>query len=55
MILNLNQVKENEDGQLELMVDHIMNMAQAAGLNAENTTVIQEVGEKCKSFESGDP
>lgn len=35
-------------------MDNIVKMAEAAGLNAENTTIIREVGEKCKTFEVKD-
>lgn len=50
---NSNQVKE-KDGNLELEVDLIVKFAQAGGLNAEHTTILREVGEKCKSFEIED-
>lgn len=50
---NSNQVQE-KDGKLELAVDVIVKLAQAGGLNAENATILREVGEKCKTFEIED-
>lgn len=35
-------------------MDIIVKIAEASGLNAEHTTILREVGEKCKSFEIED-
>lgn len=50
---NSNQIKE-KNGKFELNVDVIVKLAQAGGLDAEKTAILQEVGEKCKTFEIED-
>lgn len=43
-----NQADE-KDGKLELNVPNLVKMAEANGLSQENCTIVEEVGNKCKS------
>lgn len=45
---DLNQADE-KDGKLELNVPNLVKMAEANGLSQENCTIVEEVGNKCKS------